>query len=212
MVGAGLSGGLLLAACSGSVSVSGGTKEVAQSEVESTVASQLAAQTNQPIPKVSCPGALQAKVGATIDCTLTPQGATASLPVHVVVDSVDSNGIAHYTAQAGQFAGAGDKTAFCADNATLDKATSVAQQPSDLVPILKTNQSVIDDFQAKAPSEIVNDAGTLVQAAKNAITSGDASAFASAAVQTAGKNVDGFCGQNADGSPATSTTSTSTGA
>lgn len=194
-----------LAACSGSASVSLGGAQVGQSDVESTVAQQLAASTHQPVPKVSCPSGLDAKVGASIDCTLTPQGSTETLPVHVTVDSV-TNGTAHYSAQVGQAANGGDKTTFCSDNAKLDQATTGAQQPSDLVPIFKQNQSLLDDFEAEAPADIIGDASTLANAAKAAISSGDASAFASQSLIDAGNKVDAYCGQNSDGSPATDST------
>lgn len=196
-----------VAACSGSASVSLGGQEVAQSDVETSVAQQLASTTNQPVPKVSCPSGLDAKVGASMDCTLTPQGGGATLPVHVTVDSV-KDGTAHFSAQVGQAAGGGDKTTFCSDNAKLDQATAGASQPSDLVPLFKANQSHIDDFEAEAPSDIINDASTLANAAKAAIQSGDASAFGTSAIAAAGTKVNAYCGQNADGSPADSTTTT----
>jgi hypothetical protein len=199
----------LVSACSGSVSI--GKVEVSQSDAESQVASQLGAlwvQIKQPAPKVSCPGGLEAKVGVAIDCTLTPQGGTTTYPVHVTVTSVN-NGTAHFKIKVG-LAGAGDKTAFCNDNAILDKATSAAQQLSDLVAILKANQSTINDFQSKAPSAIADSAGPLAIAANNAIASGDASAFSTAALTDAGHQVDAFCGQNSDGSPITNGSTTTT--
>jgi hypothetical protein len=88
----------LLAGCKASVSV--GKPEVAQADVETQVAAQLAAKVNQPTPKVTCPSGLEAKVGASIDCELVAQGDTASYPVHVVVDSV-KDGKAHFTAEVG---------------------------------------------------------------------------------------------------------------
>ena len=107
-------------------------------------------------------------------------------------------------------AATGDKVAFCADNATLDKASAGASTPAELVPLLKTNQSTISDFGDKAPADIRSDAMILVTAANNAITSGDATGFTTTAVQTAGQSVDTYCGQNSDGSPVSgSSTSTS---
>ncbi|HWD53057.1 MAG TPA: DUF4333 domain-containing protein [Acidimicrobiales bacterium] len=206
---AGFACAALMTACSGTVTI-GGNPEVSQSDVESQVATQLAAETSQPVPKIACPSGLPAKVGASIDCTLTAQGSTAQLPVHVSVTSV-KNGTAKFDAQVGQVPGAGDMAAFCNDNAILDKATAAAQQPSDLVAIFKANQSTITDFQAKAPSEIVASAGPLAIAAESAITSGDASAFATQAIQDDGAKVDAYCSQNPDGTPivAGSTTTTS---
>jgi hypothetical protein len=195
---AAITGAALLSACSASVSAGGG--EVSQSTVQTQVATQLAAETQQPTPAVNCPGGLAANVGASVDCTLTPKGSTTTFPVHVTVTSI-KNGTAHFSAQVGQAAGAGDKVAFCSDNAKLDQATVGAQQASDLVPIFKANQSLLNDLQAKAPSAIVSQAGILVLAADHAITSGDASAFSTSTVVAAGKKVDAYCGQNADGSP-----------
>jgi hypothetical protein len=167
------------------------------------VAHQLAKNTQQPVPTISCPGGLKSVIGATLHCTLTPKGGTTTLPVLVTVTSV-KNGTAYFSAQVGQVAGAGDKVAFCSDNAQLDQATAAAHQPSDLVPIFKANQSLLSDFQSKAPSAIVAQAGLLVLAANHAISSGNASAFATANVVNAGKKVDAYCGQNADGSTTTS--------
>jgi hypothetical protein len=205
-LGAALVCATVMTACSGTVTI-GSTPEVAQSDVESQVATQLAAQTSQPLPKVTCPSGLPAKVGSAIDCTLTAQGSTTQYPVHVTVTSV-KDGTAKFDAQVGQAAGAGDKTAFCADNATLDAATAAAKQPSDLIPIFKANQSTLADFQAKAPSDIVASAGPLAVAANNAISSGDASAFATQAIMDDGAKVDAFCGQNSDGTPVSGATTT----
>lgn len=142
-------------------------------------------------------------IGTTLDCTLTPKGETTTLPVLVTVTSV-KNGTAYFSAQVGQVAGAGDKAAFCRDNAQLDQATATARQSSDLIPIFKANRSLLNDFQSKAPSAIVDQAGVLVLAANHAISSGDASAFTTSKVVNAGKRVDAYCGQNADGSTTTS--------
>ena len=102
IAGLGISGVLLAAGCKGSVSVGGA--QVSQKDVETQVATQLAASVNQPTPNIDCPGGLDAKVGASIDCELTAQGDTTKYPVHVVVDSVD-NGTAHFTAEVGKSPG-----------------------------------------------------------------------------------------------------------
>jgi hypothetical protein len=78
-----------------------GKKVVSQSTVEKQVAQQLAAQVHQPLPKVVCPGDLDAKVGTTMKCTLTPQASSQVLPVTVTVTSV-TNGVAHFHAVVGQ--------------------------------------------------------------------------------------------------------------
>jgi hypothetical protein len=107
-------------------------------------------------------------------------------------------------------AAAGDKTAFCNDNAILDKASSAVQQRSDLIPVLKANQATINDFKANVPSDIASSADTLVSAANNAIASGDVSAFGTPAIQDAGTKVDAYCGQNADGTPVSGGSTTTT--
>ena len=52
------------------------------------MATTLARQLKQPVPKVTCPGDLTGKVGTVMYCTLTPQGSTVSYPVKVQVDSI----------------------------------------------------------------------------------------------------------------------------
>jgi hypothetical protein len=90
-------------ACACLLPLSGcGKKVVSRSTVESQVAKELAAKVNppQPIPKVSCPDDLDAKVGAKMTCTLTPKGEATTYPVTVTVSSV-TNGVAHFDAQVG---------------------------------------------------------------------------------------------------------------
>jgi hypothetical protein len=210
ILAAGFAFATLVSACSGSVTI-GGIPEVSQSDVQTKVAAQLAAETSQPVPKVACPSGLQAKVGASIDCTLTAQGSTVKYPVHVTVKSVN-NGTAHFDAQVGQAPGAANKTAFCNDNATLDKATASVQNASDLVAALKANQATIADFQATAPPEIVASAGPLAIAANNAISSGDITAFITQAIQADGAAVDAYCGLNPDGTPIAGSSTTTTSA
>jgi hypothetical protein len=211
LVATGVASLVMLSACKASVSIGAGSPEVSQSDVEAQVATQLAANVNQPKPTITCPGPLPAKVGASIDCDLVAQGDTVKYPVHVVVDSV-TNGTAHFTAQVGQapIGGGGDKTAFCADNAVLDMATSVAATPADLIPIFKAKQATISDFDSKAPADIKVDADAVAKAAQAAVASNDASAFATPTLQASGMKVDAYCAQNADGTPITAPTTTST--
>ncbi len=75
-------GGWLVAGCSG------GTSAVPRHSVETEVATTLARQVNQPVPKVVCPGDLKAKVGTVMYCSLTAQGSTTTYPVKVQVDSI----------------------------------------------------------------------------------------------------------------------------
>jgi hypothetical protein len=88
-------GGLLVAGCSASVSI-GGTPSVPKATVENEVATTLAKQENQPVPKVVCPGDLKAKIGTVMYCSLTAQGSTTAYPVKLQVDSV-SGTEAHFS-------------------------------------------------------------------------------------------------------------------
>ena len=184
----------------GSVTASAASSgSVPKGVVEAQAAKVLAAETGQKPPKVTCPGDLQGKLGAFINCRLTPAGSKLVYPVKVTVNSV-KNGTAHFFVQVGQAFGVANKTTFCHENAVLDRATIVATTPAQLVPILAANEKTIQDFQATAPSKIVISAGTLAHAAKVAISSKDASAFTTKAIQQAEAAVDAFCGQNPDGS------------
>ena len=80
-------GGCLAAGCSAHVSI-GGTPAVSKSTVETEVATTLARQLNQPVPKVTCPGDLTGKVGTVMYCSLTAQGSATTYPVKVEVDSI----------------------------------------------------------------------------------------------------------------------------
>jgi hypothetical protein len=88
----------LLVGCSASGTVGIGSNVVSKATVEHNVAKQLAAEVHQPLPKISCPGDLQARIGTKMTCVLTPQGANARYDVTVKVSSL-KNGIAHFTAQ-----------------------------------------------------------------------------------------------------------------
>jgi hypothetical protein len=90
-------GGWLVTGCSAHVSI-GGPSTVPRHSVETEVATTLARQVNQPVPKVVCPGDLKAKVGTVMYCSLTAQGSTTAYPVKVQVDST-SGGKVHFNIQ-----------------------------------------------------------------------------------------------------------------
>lgn len=91
---------VVLGACSANVSV-GGSKSVDKAEVENQTAEQLAQQNNLPKPTVTCPGDLDAKVGATMECELVAQGETTKLPVHIAVDKVEGTDV-HWNIEVGK--------------------------------------------------------------------------------------------------------------
>jgi hypothetical protein len=80
----------LLAGCHASASIGGSS--ISKTTVEQKAATELAAKAHQPTPTVVCPHDLDAKVGATMTCTLTPQGSTEHDSVVVKVTSTDSDG------------------------------------------------------------------------------------------------------------------------
>jgi len=96
-------GGWLVAGCSASVSI-GGPSTVPRHSVETEVATTLARQLNQPVPKVVCPGDLTAKVGTVMYCSLTAQGATTTYPVKVRVDSISGTNV-HFNIEVSQTPG-----------------------------------------------------------------------------------------------------------
>ena len=99
-------------------------------------------------------------------------------------------------------AAAGDKTAFCADNAKLDKALNGASSPQELLPLVKANISTIDQFGKDAPADIKADATILVNASHAAVDKNDGAPFAEAPVMQAGDKINTYCG----GGDATTTT------
>ena len=78
-----------------------GAGAIDESEVESSVATQLAEETGQPEPNIDCPGDLDAEVGATMECDLTVDGDDAVYPVEVKVTSVE-DGTANYSVEVGE--------------------------------------------------------------------------------------------------------------
>jgi hypothetical protein len=180
------------------------TGSVPKSVVEAQAAKILAAETGQGLPHTKCPDDcpddLPGKVGASITCVLTPKASKLKYPVVVTVNSV-RKGTAHFRVQVGQAIGAANKAKFCADTAVLDKATSVAKTPSNLIAIFESNVKTLNDFQGTAPSAIVATAGTLVQAARTAVNTGSAQAFATPAIMKDILAVSTYCGLNIGGSP-----------
>ena len=98
-------GGLLASGCSVHVSVGGtGGTTVPKHSVETEVATTLAKQENQPVPKVVCPGDLKGKVGTVMYCSLTAQGSTVVYPVQVRVNSISGSQV-HFNIQVSETPG-----------------------------------------------------------------------------------------------------------
>jgi len=84
----------MLGACSANVSV--GTKIVNKDDLQTEVQSQLSKNVGKPAPPITCPGDLDAKVDATMTCTMTDTSGTYDVAVKVT--SVDG-GTAKYDIQ-----------------------------------------------------------------------------------------------------------------
>ncbi|MER5278837.1 DUF4333 domain-containing protein [Streptomyces sp. NPDC002809] len=82
-----IAAGVLLAGCSGSVSVGDSEPKLSKDKLGTTVAKKLAATTGRPTPDVTCPEDLVGKVGTTTRCKLTA-GDGSTLGVSVTVTSV----------------------------------------------------------------------------------------------------------------------------
>ena len=92
---------LVTAACGGGA--------IDESELEASVAEQLAAETGQPEPNIDCPGDLEAEVGATTECDLSVDGDDAVYPVAVEVTSVEGDQV-NYKVEVGDAPSSGGDT------------------------------------------------------------------------------------------------------
>ena len=92
--------------------------------------------------------------------------------------------------------GAGKGSTFCADEAAISSGLGNAASPADALAFLKANQAKITDFAANIPSAVQSDAQSLVTAANAAIAANDGTLIETQAVNTAGNNVDLYCGVN----------------
>ena len=178
----------------GSAVAGAGTPQVSKSTVQTQSAKILAAETGQKRPKVTCPSGVAAKVGAVIHCTVVPYGTTVQYPATVTVRSIHGS-TADFYVQVGQALGHANRATFCADNATINGALSAATTSAAFLSALEANESVILQLQSTAPSKIVDAAGTLTEATRQAIQSGDISVFNTKTVSRAAIAVDKFCGQ-----------------
>jgi hypothetical protein len=156
------------------------------------------AKTGQTLPKVTCPSGVAAKVGAAIHCTVVPHGMTLEYPATITVQSIHGS-TANFYIKVGQARGRANQEKFCADNATINSALSAATTPAAFLSALQADEQVIHEFQSTAPPKVVDSAGTLVEAARQAVQSDRVSVFNAKAVARAAVAVDKFCGQSTAG-------------
>ena len=174
------------------------TPQVSRSTLQTQAAKILAAKTGQKLPRVTCPGGVAARVGAVIHCTVVPHGMTLKYPVTITVRTVHGS-TANFYVQVGQALGQANQAKFCADNATINAALTAATTPAAFLSALQANQQTILELQSTAPSKVVDSAGTLIEATRQAIQSGNVAVFNTKPVANAAIAIDKFCGQSAPG-------------
>jgi maltooligosyltrehalose synthase len=106
------------------------------------------------------------------------------------------------SASSTQSTAAASKVSFCRDNATLDKATASVTTAPEMLKALTANQSTIVHFGKVAPAEVNVRAQFMVTSANAAIKAKTADAVATPKFAAAGKSIDRYCGQKANGTPA----------
>lgn len=92
------------------------------------------------------------------------------------------------------YANQGKGTAFCTDQATLDKALASANDPASVLTALKANASTIADFAKNVPDAVKAESQMLVDAAHAAIAAGDGSKLLGSDIGKAALRVDSYCG------------------
>jgi hypothetical protein len=96
------------------------------------------------------------------------------------------------------------KATFCGDNTTLDKGSANADSASAFLAYLKANQTLLNNLANNIPNDSIKAQATaLINAAKNAVATNNASAFggSNAALAADGAAVDTYCGVSGDGTP-----------
>jgi hypothetical protein len=192
-IAVGASAILLVSAAAGA-----GNPMVSKTTVQTQTAKILAAKTGQKPPRVTCPSGVTAKVGAVIRCTVVPYGMMLEYPATITVRSIHGS-TAKFYIQVGQAVGQANRGKFCTDNATINSALTAATTPAAFLSALQANEQVIHEFQSSAPSKIVDAAGTLIEAARQAVQSGNAAVFNTKTVANAAIVVDKYCGQSIKG-------------
>ena len=137
-------------------------------------------------------------MGAVIHCTVVPHGMTLKYPVTITVRTIHGS-TADFYVQVGQALGQANQAKFCADNATINSALTAATTPAAFLSALQANEQTILDFQSTAPSKVVDSAGTLIEATRQAIQSGSVAIFNTKPVAKAAIAIDTFCGQSSGG-------------
>ena len=171
---------------------------VSKDTVQTEAAKFLAAKTGQKPPKVTCPSGVAAKVGAVIHCTVVPHGMTLKYPATITVQSI--HGLtANFYIQVGQALGQANQVKFCADNATIHSTLTAATTPAAFFAALKANERVVESDEYGDAAEDRRLAGTLIEAARQAINTGNVAIFNTKTVAKAAIAVDRFCGQSTGG-------------
>ena len=108
--------------------------------------------------------------------------------------------------------GSGGKAAFCKTNSEIDERLRGVKSLDEQIAALKELQPKFDSYVANAPADVKSDARTLVDAARKAVETNDATPLQTdAGVRQAGPKIDAFCGvansASADANPQNTSTS-----
>lgn len=93
------------------------------------------------------------------------------------------------------------KSAFCAANLRIDKASANLTSDSDFLNMLKSHQGALSEMAANLPSgQVGTEANQLLTAARSAVSSGNTSALSNVP-NSIGGDVDTYCGVDGMGNP-----------
>ncbi len=94
------------------------------------------------------------------------------------------------------------KSAFCAANVKLDKASANVTSDAGFLAVLKANSADLDALDNNAPAgKVGQEVRALVKAARAAVAAGNANALNSPSLDSAGSDVDTYCGVDGNGDP-----------
>jgi hypothetical protein len=98
-------------------------------------------------------------------------------------------------------AGAGRKTAFCAGNLKIDRASANVNSNAGFLSVLKHNKSALSTMEKNLPSgRLGTEAHKLIAAAAVAVASGNVNELNNAP-SSAGGDIDSYCGVDGEGNP-----------
>jgi hypothetical protein len=97
---------------------------------------------------------------------------------------------------------ASTRAAFCSANDSLDKAGANVTSAAGFLAVLKQSSATLDELEKDAPAgKLGQDVRALVKGAKAAVASNNANDLNNPALNSAGADLDTYCGVDGDGNP-----------